>query len=320
MVNRPTDLIHAMAERSMKKLRVAAILPGGFYSYMAAAKRVKMEDGGPEIENPLLVGGNPNVGPAQYYDKVPVAQTSELSTVRYEMARIVGTYVISDQEIDENSGTSKIVDMAAAKMQALEISIKKYQRTKAVNTNTGKDVQGIGNLLPEVVTSGSIGGINLAQEIMFRPEVYLYEGTITKDNIEEIFDDILLDMNNDEGKISVIICGRKIMNIHRNAARGRTQINLSETGFGKKLINLGLVGSTHQGIPMIYDEELDQDVCYFINENEMMIHILKGANMKMKDLTAPYDQDVIGKRYILEEQLCSWKNFRTHAFVSNKAA
>ncbi len=320
MVTRPADLVHAMAERSMKKLRVAAILPGGFYTYMAAAKRVKMEDGGPEIENPILVGGNPNVGPATYYDKVPVAQTSELNTVRYEFARIVGTYVISDQELDENKGASKLVDMAAAKMQALEISIKKYQRTKAVNTNTGKDVQGIGNLLPEVVTGGTIGGINLAQEIMFRPSVYNFAGTLTAANIEETFDDLLLDLNNDEGKITVIICGRKIMNMHRNAARNRTQINLNETGFGKKLIQLGIIGSTHQGIPMIYDEELDQDVCYFINENEMMIHILKGANMKMKDLTAPYDQDVVGKRYILEEQLCSWKNYRTHALVSNKAA
>lgn len=316
---RPEVLVHAMLERSMKKMRIAAILPGGVLSYLTAAKRVKMEDGGPDITNPLLVGGNPNVGPAQYYERVPVAQTSELTTVEYEMARIVGTYVISDQEVDENMGESKIIDIAATKMQALEISFKKYQRTRAVGTNTGNDPNGLGNLLPSTVTSGTIGGVNLATEPLFRPGVYDYEGTLASTNIEESFDDILLDLQNDEGKVNVIFAGRRIFNNHRKAARSNTQIQLNATGFGQKLANLGLVGSTHQGIPVIYDEELHADDAYAINDNEMMIHILKSANMKMKDLVSPYDQDVIGGRYIWEGQLCSWKNYRTHALITNRS-
>jgi hypothetical protein len=312
---RPDELIHAMAERSMKKLRIAAILPGGVYSYLAAAGKVKMEDGGPGIENPILVGGNPNVGPATYYDRVPVARSSELSTVAYEMARVVGTYVISDQEIDENTGAAKIVDIAAAKMQALEIAIKKYQRKNAVGTNSGKNPLGLGNLIPQVNTSGTIGGINLATEAMFRPSVYDYGSTLTAANIEAAFDDILLDMNTDDGKVSVIFAGRNMFTLHRNAARAKDTRQLSTDGFSKKLANLGLTGTSHQTIPIIYDEELDPNIAYFINEDELMIHILKNANMKMKDLVAPYDQDVIGKRYIMEYQLCAWKQFRTHAFV-----
>ena len=316
----PADLIHAMATRSMKKLRVAAILPGGVYSYLAAAKRTKMEDGGPSISNPILVGGNPNVGAATYYDHVPVARSSELDTVEYDMTRMVGTYVMSEQEIDENSGAAVIVSMAAAKMQALEIAIKKYQRTKAVGTNSGADPQGLGNLLPSTVTSGTIGGINLALEPYFRPSVYDYTGTLTKANIEESLDDILLDMNNEEGKITVFFFGRNLFTLHRNAARDKGNMyDLPTTGFGEKLVNLGIVGTQHQNIPIIYDEELDPDIGYAINENELMIHILKNANMKMKDLVAPYDQDVIGKRYIMEYQLCSWKMYRTHALIDNRS-
>lgn len=316
----PADLVHAMATRSMKKLRIAAILPGGVLSYMSAAGRIKMEDGGPEISNPILVGGNPNVGAATYYDHVPVARSSELDTVSYDLTRIVGTYVISEQEIDENAGASKLVDLAAAKMQALEIAIKKYQRTKAVGTNTGRDPNGLGNLLPTTNTSGTIGGINLAVEPNFRHSVYDYGGTLTKANIEESFDDILLDLNNDEGKITVIFLGRNLFTLHRNAARDKGGMtNLPTGGFGSSLVNLGVVGTQHQQIPVIYDEELDPDMGYMINENELMIHILKSANMKMKDLAAPYDQDVIGKRYILEEQMCSWKMYRTHAVIDNRS-
>lgn len=316
---KPETLVHAMLERSMKKLRVAAILPGGIYSYLAAAKKVKMEDGGPDITNPILTGGNPNVGPATYYDRVPVAQTSELATVKYDMTRVVGTYVISNQEVDENSGSSKIVDVAATKMQALEISIKKYQRSRAAATNSGKDPLGIGNLLPSVNNSGTIGGINLSTQPYFRHSVYDYSGSLTSANIEDTFDDILLDLNNDEGKVTVIFAGRKIFNMHRKAAKDNAQVQFGPSAFGQTLANLGLQGTTHQGIPLVYDEEMHPDDAYFVNENEMMIHILKSANMKMKELTAPYDQDVIGGRYIWEGQLCSWKNFRTHGYVTNRS-
>lgn len=313
----PTDIFHAMAERSMKKLRVAAILPGGIYSYLAAAKSIRMEDGGPTIENPLLVGGNPNVGPAVYYEKVPVARTQELTTVLYTLTRVVGTYVISDQEIDENAGSAKIVDIAAAKMQALEIAIKKYQRKQAASVTTGRNPLGLGNLVPSVVTSGTIGGINLALEPMFRPSVYAFAGTLTASNIEAAFDDILLDLNTDDGKVSVIFLGRNLFTLHRNAARAKGTFQLPAGGFGQTIANLGLVASQHQNIPIIYDEELNTNQGYFINEKELTVHILKSANMKMKDLTAPYDQDVFAKRYIMEYQLCSWKNYRTHGFISN---
>lgn len=318
-MTKPAELIHAMAERSMRKLRVAFVLPGGVLSALSAAKSIKMEDGGPDISNPIMVGGNPNVGPATYYDKVPVTRTSELSTVRYEMTRVVGTYVISDQEIDENSGTAKIVDIAAAKMQGLEIAIKKYQRKNIVGTNSGKNPLGLGNLLPGVNTSGSVGGVNLAVQPLWQHAVYLFNGSLTAANIEQTFDDILLDLHTEDGKISMIAAGRNIFTLHRNAARAKGAVELPIGGFGKTLANLGLVATTHQQIPLVYDEEMDPDFAYFLNQNEIFMHILKGANMKLKDLTAPYDQDVVGKRYVSEYQLCSWKQYRTHGFVSNKA-
>ena len=316
---KPAEIVHAMAERSMKKLRIAFVMPGGVYTYLAAAKRVKTEDGGPEISNPIMIGGNPNVGPATYYDRVPVERTSELDTVRYNMTRIVGTYVISEQELDENKGSAVIVSIAAAKMKNLEMSFKNYQRKRAVGANSGKDPYGLGNLLPMTNTSGSLGGINLATTPQFRHEVYDFTGSaLTPDTIEDAFDDILLDMNHDDSKVTVIFAGRNVVTMHRKAAKNRVSIQLNATGFGKTLANLGLTGSRHQEIPIIYDEELDPNIAYFINENEMMIHFLKGVNMKLKSLTAPYDQDVIGKRYISEYQLCSWKNKRTHAVVKVK--
>jgi len=314
----PETIIHAMANRSRKKLILAATLTGGVYTYLAAKGRIKMEDGGPEIENPLITGSNPNVTTATYYDTVPVDETSEFDTVLYNMTRMVGTLIMSDQEDDENQGDAVIIKILEGKIKALEHAIKKFQRTKAVTLNTGQDPNGLPNLLPPDPTTGSVGGMNLANEPLFRPSAYDFNGALDENNIEEAFDDILLDLHVDDTEPTVIFVGRNIFRLHRAAARDKTQISLSSTGFGKQLINLGIKGTTHQGIPIIYDEALHPDQFYFINEEFLSIHILKSANMKVKKLTAPWNMDAIGRRYIMEYQLASWKNYRTHASGTNE--
>lgn len=313
----PETLTHAMANRSRKKMILAATLSGGIYTYLAAAGKIKMEDGGPEIENPIITGSNPNVTNATYYDTVPVDQTNEFDTVLYNMTRLVGTLVMSDQEGDENKGDAVIIKILEGKIKALEHAIKKKQRTDAASLTTGSSPNGLPNLLPSDPTTGTVGGLNLASETMFRPSAYNFATTLDENNIEEAFDDVLLDLSHDDEMPNVIFVGRNIWRMHRAAARDKSQISLGETGFGKKLVNLGIKGTTHQGIPLVYDEMLAADDSYFINDEYLSLHVLKGANMKVKKLAAPWNQDAIGRRYIMEYQLCSWKNYRTHAYVTN---
>ena len=97
-------VVHAMLERSRAKLIMASAISGTVSAYLHASKRVVVEDGGPEIGNPIITGLNPNVQSMQYYDTVSVAQTDEFDTVSYNMSRVVGTLIISDQEEDENKG------------------------------------------------------------------------------------------------------------------------------------------------------------------------------------------------------------------------
>lgn len=313
----PETIVHAMANRSRKKLILAATLTGGVYTYLAAKGKMKMEDGGPEIENPLITGSNPNVTTATYYDTVPVDETSEFDTVLHTMTRLVGTLIMSDQEADENQGDAVIIKILEGKITALEHAIKKFQRLKAVSLNSGSDPNGLPNLLPADPTTGSVGGINLANEIMFRPSAYDFNGGLTENNIEEAFDDILLDLTHDDGSPNVIFVGRNIFRLHRAAARDKTQISLGATGFGKALINLGIKGTTHQSIPVVYDEAMAANDFYFVDDEHICLHILKSANMKVKKLVAPWNQDAVGRRYIMEYQLCSWKNYRTHAYGTN---
>lgn len=311
-------LTHAMLERSRKDLILASAISATVSTYLSAKDRIVMEDGGPEITNPLIVGLNPNVTSMQYYDEVPVAQTNEFTTVSYNMARVVGTMIISDQEEDENQGRAVIFKILDGKMTALKESIKRQFAEYFTSVGAGSDPNGLGNLLPADPTTGSIGGISLAAEPQWRPSAYDFDGGLNTENIEEAFDDIMeLDLNRDGERPSVIFAGRNIYRTHKGAARDKQHIALDASGTGKALVNLGIRGTTHNGVPLLFDEKLDANEAYIVNEKYLSLHILKGVNMKIKKLVAPWDMDAIGRRIVWEGQMCTWRNYRTHAFLTN---
>lgn len=316
-------VINAMLTRSRAKLIMASAISGTVSAYLHAKKRVIVEDGGPSITNPLIVGLNPNVTSMQYYDQVPVNQTNEFTTVSYNMSRVVGSLIISDQEEDENQGRAAIFKILKGKIMALDESISRQFATYHTSIGSGTDPNGLGNLIPADPTTGSVGGISLASEAQWRSSSYNFAGTLTPENIEEAFDDIVeLDLNRSSDgqsspKPTVIFAGRNIYRMHKAAARDKTSIQLGETGTGKKLINLGIVGTTHNGIPLLFDEKLPANVAYFVNEEYLTLHVLRGVNMKIKQLVAPWDTDASGRRVVWEGQLCSWRQYRTHAYLTN---
>jgi hypothetical protein len=316
-------VINSMLTRSRAKLIMASAISGTVSAYLHAQKRVVVEDGGPSITNPLIVGLNPNVTSMQYYDTVPVNQTNEFTTVSYSMSRVVGSLIISDQEEDENQGRAAIFKILKGKIMALDESISRQFATYHTSIGTGTDPNGLGNIIPADPTTGSVGGISLAAEPQWRSSSYNFAGTLTPENIEEAFDDIIeLDLNrSSDGQASpqptVIFAGRNIYRMHKAAARDKTMIQLGETGTGKKLINLGIVGTTHNGKPLLFDEKLPPNVAYFVNEEYLTLHILRGVNMKIKQLVAPWDTDATGRRVVWEGQLCSWRQYRTHAYLTN---
>lgn len=316
-------VVHSMLTRSRAKLIMASAISGTVSAYLHAKKRVVVEDGGPEITNPLIVGLNPNVQSMQYYDTVSVDQSNEFTTVSYNMSRVVGSLIISDQEEDENQGRAQIFKILTGKIKALDESISRQFSTYHTSVGTGSDPNGLGNLILADPTTGSVGGINVATESQWRNSSYDFAGSLTPENIEEAFDDILeLDLNrNSDGqkspKPTVIFGGRNIYRMHKAAARDKAQIQLSATGTGKKLVNLGIVGTTHNGIPLLFDEKLGANVAYFVNEEYLTLHVLRGVNMKIKKLVAPWNMDATGRRVVWEGQLCSWRQYRTHAYLTN---
>src|SRR5690606_31059151 len=225
-----------------------------------------------------ITGRNPNVTSYEYYDTLPVNQTNEFDTVEYRWSRVAGSVIISDQEEDENRGEAAIFKLMKAKMQVLEESIKEKFSEYLYGAGAGTDPYGLTALIPDDPTTGSLGGINRATETQWRTSAYDFGGALDETVIEEAFDDILMDLTLKGDKPDIILCGRNIYRSYRAAVRDKIVLNLSETGNGKRMMDLGFTGLSHQNVPMVYDEDCPVNKCYFINSKYLRLHILKHVN------------------------------------------
>lgn len=303
--------------RSRKKLIMASMRSNALMAWAFANDRVEYEDGGYQISNPLIVGRNPNITSYEYYDQLPVAQTSEFSSVNYGWSRVAGTVIISDQEEDENKGDSAIFKLMKAKLEILEESFKEKFSEYLYAAGGGADPLGLASLIPTDPTTGTLGGINRATETQWRTSSYAFAGGLDATNIEEAFDDVLMDLTLKGDKPDLILAGRNIFRLYRAAVRDKIVLNLTDTAGGKKMMDLGFGGLSHQGIPILYDEDCPVSSAYFINSKYLRLHILKGVNMKVKNLNSPWDMDASGSRVVWQGQWANWKAYRTHAVLTN---
>jgi len=310
-------ILNSMLQKSRRKLIFASMRSNALVAWAFANDRVEYEDGGYQISNPLTVGRNPNVASYEYYDQLPVAQTNEFLTVNYFWSRVAGTVIISDQEEDENKGEAMIFKLLKAKMDVLEESIKEKFSDYLYAAGGGTDPLGLASLIPDDPTTGTLGGVNRATETQWRTSSYNFAGALNATNIEEAFDDVLLDLTLKGEGPDVILVGRNIWRLYRAAVRDKTVINLGESPNGKRMVDLGFGGMQHQKIPMLYDEDCPVNKAYFINSKYLRLHMLKGVNMKVKSLSAPWDTDASGSRIVWQGQWCLWRAYRTHGVINN---
>src|SRR5207342_2892945 len=176
------DVLHSTLTKSRRKLVMASIKSNSLMAWVFANDRVEYEDGGYNITNPLTVGRNPNITSYSYYQSLPVNQTNEFDTVEYGYSRVAGTVIISDQEQDENNGSSAILKLMKEKMNVLEQSIKDKFSEYLYAPGEGSDPLGLETLIPTNPTVGTLGGINRATQPQWRTAAYNFAGALDNTN------------------------------------------------------------------------------------------------------------------------------------------
>ena len=127
--------------------------------------------GGDFISGPIEYALNSTVGSYSDTDTISTTRVDVFDRFEYQWKEYAGTYVISDLEKDRNAGEGQVFELDQAKLENLRMSLRSdinVDMHADGSGNSGKDMDGLGNLVATAPTSGTVGGINRANFSFWR--------------------------------------------------------------------------------------------------------------------------------------------------------
>lgn len=124
--------------------------------------RIRMVDGGESIVEPLIHAANDTVATYSGWDTLDITPQTGISAARFDWRQMAGSVAINGIEEAKNSGEAAFINLLEAKVMQAEMSIAAVLNAMLYSNgagNSGKDWNGLGNL---VSATGTVGGINSA--------------------------------------------------------------------------------------------------------------------------------------------------------------
>ncbi len=127
--------------------------------------------GGDYITQPVEYALNTTVQSYSDTDTFSTTRVDVFDRCEYDWKEEIGTVIMSELEKDRNSGDGVVFDLLPAKLESLKKSMRRHLNTSFYGDGTGnssKDFNGLANLVSATPTTGTKGGINVANFSFFR--------------------------------------------------------------------------------------------------------------------------------------------------------
>jgi hypothetical protein len=126
------------------------------------------KDGGKRIVKQVLYAFNDTVGSYDGYDLFDTTPQDGFGEAVYEWKQYVGTVTIDGRTLRLNSGSPRIIDILAGKIEQLRVSIEEDLGTMLWGDGTGNSSKDFLGLAAIVAASGTLGGIDPSTETWWK--------------------------------------------------------------------------------------------------------------------------------------------------------
>ena len=136
---------------------------------------IKKFSGGQNIREEINALENATVQSYQGYDTLNQAPQPAVSAYQFEIKQVHGTVKMNGLEELQNSGKEQIIDLLEGRITNLKASFKNALTTQAYSDGTGnggKDIGGLGLLIPDDPTTGTVGGVDRAANAFARTQIF----------------------------------------------------------------------------------------------------------------------------------------------------
>ena len=130
--------------------------------------RVRVEEGGTQIIEPLMYAVNDTVSTYSGYDAIDLTPQEGITAAEYDWKQMAASIAISGIEEAKNRGTEAIIKLLNAKIMQAEMSLKSTLNEQLYGSAaSGSDFNGLGNIV--ATQNNVVGGIDANTNVSPEP-------------------------------------------------------------------------------------------------------------------------------------------------------
>lgn len=286
-----TELVSTTFRKHRKEIKDNLSNRNALLKYMMKRGNYRREDGGLTIATPLDYAENGTYQRYSDWDLLNIAASDVISAAEYQWRQIALNVVASGRELRINSGDSRIINLAKARMK---------NAIRTFNNNFSSDLYSAGSLTNQVnglqaiiadTNTNTVGGIDANTWTFWRNTVYDFSVasvTPSATTIEASMLDLWLDIDRGPDDQPDLI----VMDNTYYQYFEASQVSLKRYN-DRSTADAGFVTLKYKNADVIFDGNsgIPANHVYMINTNYLELVVHQDADLEIMDDMRPINQD-----------------------------
>lgn len=287
-----TELVTTTFRKHRKDIKDNLSNRNALLKYMQKRGNMETEDGGLSIATPLDYAANSTYQRYSDWDTLNISASDVISSAEYQWRQIALNVVASGRELRINSGESRIINLAKARIKN---AIRTY------NNNFSSDLYSLGTLTNQIngiqaliadAGTGTVGGIDSSSFAFWQNTVIDASVLSVTPSATTIEGSLMLPawLATDRGpddQVDLIVADNNYYQFFEASQVSLKRYN--DTGKG----SAGFVSLKYKNADVIYDGNsgIPANRMYFMNTNYIKLISHKDADLEVMDEMRPINQD-----------------------------
>lgn len=250
------------------------------------------KSGGVSIQRQLAYAENSTFQYYSGYETLDVSASDTLTSANFDWKQAAVNITISGLEKRQNAGSQEIIDLVAARTKVGMMTMSNQINTGLYSDGTGaggKEIGGLQLVVADDPTTGTVGGIDAANNPFWRNVSYdaTTDGgaAASATNIMSYMNTVYNQLTRGVDKPDLIICDQNYYNFFQQSLQSIQRINTNSLG------SAGFATLDYLGVPVVLDNDIPSNHMYFLNTDYLFWDTHEDANFTPGDMQRAVNQD-----------------------------
>lgn len=292
-----TELVSTTFRKHRKEIKDNVSANNALLNRIYKKGRYRREDGGLTIACPLDYAENSTYQRYSDFDVLNVSQSNVISAAEYQWRQVAINVVASGRELRINSGESRIINLAKARMKnAIRTFKNNFSEDMYSDGSLSNQVNGLLALISNN-GQGTVGGIDSGTWTFWRSIVQSAAApmqggaaiTPGPTTMESLMLPLWVDLVRGSDKPDLIVSSNDYYTFYEQSQTSIKRYTTNDEAQG------GFVSMKYKTADVIFDGNsgISTAHMYFINTDYLELVVHEDADLEMVDEIRPYNQDAV---------------------------